>query len=932
MSAPAAGDTLSHYRIIQKLGAGGMGEVYLAEDLRLRRQVALKFLPDDVTRDLDRRRRFEQEARAAAAIEHPHIAAIYDVDEIGGRTVIAMEYVRGQSLRSAITIRRLDPVQAIELAIQVADALGKAHERGIVHRDLKPENIMVSEEGYVKVIDFGLAKLLDPVTDTAAAGSATPDADTETQVRAYTSAGRVLGTVAYMSPEQARGAEVDARSDVFSFGVVLYEMLSGEDPFRRPSAVETLSAILRDSPPPLHLPAARTPPELQRVMRRALAKQPPERYQSMKELAADLRLARERLARPRVPLPPWPWLAATALAVVLGAAGAWWIGRGPAAPPAGQPVSVLVADFRNQTADPVFDGALEQALGIGLEGASFITSFARPQARRLASELDPSAAGALDEARARLVCRSHGIAAAVAGAIEKEGEGYRLAAWVLDPVSGERIAEAERSVDSKGAVLRAADDLAADLRRGLGEQAPAGARAIEGETFSTGSLEAMQSYARAQELQYRGQYEPAMAEYRAALRHDPEMGRAYAGLAALLANRGEREQAEGQYELALARVDRMSEREKLRTRGGYYLFRGDGPRAAEQYAALVRQYPADTAGHANLALAHFYAGDMKQAMQEGRRAVAQHPRNVPQRNNVALYALYAGDFAEAEREAREVLALNAAFEKGWLALALAQAAQGRLDDARTAYERLAAVSALGASFAALGRADLALYEGRPAEALAPLQEGRAADRAQGNAGAAARKAAVLAEALVALGRTREAAAAAAEAEAGSRAEGVLLPAARAYLAAGREADARRVAARLSEHWQAAPQSYAKLIAGEIELARGRPREALGHFQEARRLSDTWLGRFDLGRASLALGAFPEAHADFDACVQRRGEAAAAFLDDLPTLRYLPAVHYYLGRAQQELKSARAEDSFRLFLQIKARGDDPLVPDARARLP
>jgi tetratricopeptide (TPR) repeat protein/predicted Ser/Thr protein kinase len=932
MPVPAVGATLSHYRILQKLGAGGMGEVYLAEDLRLRRQVALKFLPEDLTRDADRRRRFAQEARAAAGIEHPHIAAVYDIDEVDGCTVIAMEYVRGQSLREAISIRKLEPLQALELAVQIADALAKAHERGIVHRDLKPENIMVSEDGYVKVIDFGLAKLLDPLSGTAPSlSAAAADADTETQSRVYTSQGRILGTVAYMSPEQARGAEVDARSDIFSFGVVLYEMLSGEDPFKRPSAVETLSAILRDTPPPLNLPAARTPPELQRVIRKALAKEPPERYQHMKELAADLRLLRERFSRPRAALPPWPWVAGAALLCALLAGGAWWAARERVPAVAPEPLSVLVADFENRTGDPVFDGALEQALGIGLEGASFITSYSRPQARRQATELDRTAAGRLDDTLARLVCRSHGIKVTVAGRVETAGDGYGLRAWALDPVTGDKLAEAERRVDTKAEVLQAADLVATELRRGLGEQRPAGEEALAGETFTTGSLDAMNSYARAQELQYAGEYARAMAEYRRAIEHDRELGRAYSGLAALLANQGDREQAEAQFEQALARVDRMSEREKLRTRGGYYLFRRDPARAAEQYEALVEQFPADTAGHANLALAHFYAGDMARAMAEGRRAVAIYPRNVPQRNNVALYALYAGDFVTAEKESRAVLEINPAFEKAWLALALAQVGLGEHDQARAAYEKLRLTSARGASFAAIGLADLALYEGRPGEAVPLLEAGIAADRAQRNPGAAAHKSAVLAEALLSLGRTREALAAAGTAAADSTQESVLVPAARVYLAAGQDGPALKLASTLAGHWQPAPQAYGKLVLGEARLRGGSAKEALRLFQEAQALSDTWLGRFALGRASLEVGGFAEAHADFDACLKRRGEAAAVFLDDVPTFRYLPPVLYYLGRAQQALKSPQAADSYKLFLDVKARGDDPLAADARARL-
>jgi tetratricopeptide (TPR) repeat protein len=441
----------------------------------------------------------------------------------------------------------------------------------------------------------------------------------------------------------------------------------------------------------------------------------------------------------------------------------------------------------------------------------------------------------------------------------------------------------------------------------------------------------MNSYARAQELQYQGQYAEAMAEYRRALTHDPELGRGYAGLAALLVNQGEREQAEAQFEQALARVDRMSEREKLRTRGAYYLFRRDAAKAVEQFRGLVEQYPADTAGHANLALAYFYAGDMARAMEGGRRAVEIYPSNVPQRNNVALYALYAGDFETAEKEARAVLAMNAGFEKAWLALALAQLGAGQIAEARATYERLGALGPRGASFASTGLADLALYEGRPREAVPLLESGVAGDLAQNNAGAAAHKSAVLAGALLQLGRTREALAAAEKAAAGSRQESVLVPVGRVYLAVGQEAVALKLTSELGARWQPAPQAYARLLEGEAELRRKRPREALRLFLESQKLADTWLGRFDLGLAYLDLGAFPEAHTELDACLKRRGEAAAVFLDDVPSFRYLPPVHYYLGRAQQELKSPQAAASYQLFLQVKARGDDPLAPDARARL-
>ena len=233
------GSTISHYRVLEKLGEGGMGVVYLAEDTKLKRKVGLKILPEDLTRDQDRKRRFITEARAAAAIEHPHIAAIYDIDEVEGQTFIAMEYVRGGSLRDSIRAEKLTLAKTLEIAAQIAEALAKVHERGVVHRDVKPENVLMSEEGYPKIIDFGLAKLLEPLSTSGE----------EDEESFKTQQGMVMGTLAYMSPEQAKGEAVDARSDIFSFGAMLYEMLSGDEPFKRQSAIATLSAILQEALP-----------------------------------------------------------------------------------------------------------------------------------------------------------------------------------------------------------------------------------------------------------------------------------------------------------------------------------------------------------------------------------------------------------------------------------------------------------------------------------------------------------------------------------------------------------------------------------------------------------------------------------------------------------------------------------------------------------
>jgi TolB-like protein/predicted Ser/Thr protein kinase len=285
------GKTVSHYKILEKIGEGGMGEIFLAEDTKLQRKVALKFLPADLTKDESRKQRFIQEARAAASMEHPNIAAVYDIDEVEGRTFIAMEYVRGESLRQTIREQKLSVRRALELGSQVAEGLAKAHERGVVHRDLKPENVLLSEDGYAKIIDFGLAKLAGPLS----APEGEPDVEHEAETLVKTQEGLVLGTIAYMSPEQARAKAVDARTDIFSLGVVLHELLTGKAPFNRGSVAETLSAILKESPPALPDEVTTTSPELQPVLRKALAKDPDGRYARMKDLASDLKEIREEL-------------------------------------------------------------------------------------------------------------------------------------------------------------------------------------------------------------------------------------------------------------------------------------------------------------------------------------------------------------------------------------------------------------------------------------------------------------------------------------------------------------------------------------------------------------------------------------------------------------------------------------------------------------
>ena len=282
------GKTLSHYRVLEEIGHGGVGVVYRALDTTLGREVALKVLGPAALREPEQERRFQQEARAAASLAHPAVSVIYEIDEADGATFIAMELVRGRPLSASIAGAPIEPGRALDLAIEVAEGLVEAHARGVVHRDLKPKNVMLTESGHAKIIDFGLAKLLRPRPPFESGADTPPWGDTDP--------GRILGTAAYMSPEQVRGGEVDARSDLFAFGALLYEMLSGEPAFRRETGVETLHAVLKEPAPRLpEAPLGAAGPVLQRVLDRCLAKAPDDRYPSAAELLTDLREARRRL-------------------------------------------------------------------------------------------------------------------------------------------------------------------------------------------------------------------------------------------------------------------------------------------------------------------------------------------------------------------------------------------------------------------------------------------------------------------------------------------------------------------------------------------------------------------------------------------------------------------------------------------------------------
>ncbi len=404
------------------------------------------------------------------------------------------------------------------------------------------------------------------------------------------------------------------------------------------------------------------------------------------------------------------------------------------------------------------------------------------------------------------------------------------------------------------------------------------------------------------------------------------MGRAYAALAAVNANLGRTNEAEGEYMLAMSHIDRMTDREKYRTRSAYYLFRHDNTHAIEELTQLLKQYPVDIAGLNNLPLAYFNNRDMQRALELSQRPIALYPKNTIARSNAALYAMYAGNFPTAIQEAQNVLSLNPGYLKAFIAIALSQLGQNDVDHAKQTYERLSSQGSAGKSMASMGLADLALYQGATGDAVAILKEGIEGDRAEKRSDAGNRKLATLAAV------TSDAPVAEKVIATSTRDQHALYTAAEALLKAGKQQRALAIASQLGDQLEPELQHYGKLIEGEALLEHGRAREAVAKFEEGKRLADSWLLRFDRGRAYLALGAYTEAEADFENCLKRRGEASAVFLDDVPTFHYFPPVYYYLGRAQEGLHSANFGEAYKQFLAIKTKGDgDPLVADARRRV-